>query len=700
MSLRKDQSGFKVNNLAKFKNAKVIGSGAFGDVLKARNSVTDEIVAIKKMKKRFTTWEECMALREVKSLCKLNHENIVKLKEVIREQDELNLVFEYLEMNLFQYYEKVKERGGSIPEDDIRKIMYQTIAGLAYMHRQGFFHRDMKPENLLMTSNLTTKIADFGLAREIRSRPPFTDYVSTRWYRAPEILLKSTSYNSPVDIFATGCIMAEIFMLSPLFMGQSEMDQLFKVTSLLGTPTQRTWPEGVRLAAQAGISFPSCSGVPLGDIVKFASKEAVRIISDMISWDPTKRPTAEKLLSLPYFQGSPYGGRFSQGVSPGLSEGSHHGSSNHSASAGLKIKESLISSSALSGKLKGLLPSNEESYGLKGTGKSKSIWGENDDDFGLKFDESNGFGTSKKEAEKKADPTGVHDDSFLEGIDFEHVGNPLQTKGSNSGHSKKNRQPSGTKLNLNQRREPENHGSDFIAHDLKIDKLLQDADAGLDFMYPPGPGAASSKSYPAGGYGKKPTDNDHLQINTRAIGGGYGTKQKPQYAFFSTPSNQMPSQYQGGSMSNQGTGLTLPNGGSSGAAGGLFGLFPDLPDRGGGPEADDPVISGPHNYNSGIGSNNRSGSLHLSNVYTGSPESNFDFGFSKSSLFGTNVNSKPKMNLHLPGGDLGLPSENTGSYGLNLNMNKPSYDSSYNKYGSNGLDHYTSINNSSLKLKF
>lgn len=112
---------------------------------------------------------------------------------------------------------------GGIPEEKIKSIMWQTLSGLAYMHKQGFFHRDMKPENLLMQGDVV-KIADMGLAREIRSRPPYTDYVSTRWYRAPEILLRSTTYNSPVDIFACGAIMAELFLLRPLFPGNNETD--------------------------------------------------------------------------------------------------------------------------------------------------------------------------------------------------------------------------------------------------------------------------------------------------------------------------------------------------------------------------------------------------------------------------------------------------------------------------------------------
>jgi len=104
------------------------------------------------------------------------------------------------------------------------------------MHRHGFFHRDLKPENLLCSGPELIKIADFGLAREIRSRPPFTDYVSTRWYRAPEVLLHSTNYGSTIDLWAMGCIMAELYTFRPLFPGSSEVDQLFKICSVLGTP--------------------------------------------------------------------------------------------------------------------------------------------------------------------------------------------------------------------------------------------------------------------------------------------------------------------------------------------------------------------------------------------------------------------------------------------------------------------------------
>jgi protein kinase len=105
----------------------------------------------------------------------------------------------------------------------------------------------LKPENLL-ESNGQIKIADFGLAREIRSKPPFTDYVSTRWYRAPEVILRAPNYNSPIDIFAIGAIMAELYRSWPLFPGNSETDQMQKICQILGSPTKEDWPEGFQLA--------------------------------------------------------------------------------------------------------------------------------------------------------------------------------------------------------------------------------------------------------------------------------------------------------------------------------------------------------------------------------------------------------------------------------------------------------------------
>lgn len=282
----------------RYKITKQLGDGTYGSVLKAVNRQTGEVTAIKKMKKKFYTWEECMQLREVKSLKKLNHPNIVKLKEVIRENDELFFVFEFMELNL---YELMKKRERHFPESKIRNMMYQIFQGLAFMHKHGFFHRDIKPENMLVKGE-TVKVADFGLAREIRSRPPYTDYVSTRWYHAPEVLLRSLSYSSPIDTWANGCIMAELFTLRPLFPGSSEADQIYKTCSVLGSPTMRSWPEGIKLASQMSFRFPQFVPTPLSSIIPNASSEAITLMQDLMLFDPNKRPTASQSLQYPFFQ--------------------------------------------------------------------------------------------------------------------------------------------------------------------------------------------------------------------------------------------------------------------------------------------------------------------------------------------------------------------------------------------------------------
>ncbi|KAG6801110.1 serine/threonine-protein kinase dyf-5 isoform X1 [Apis mellifera caucasica] len=276
-----------------------LGDGTFGSVVLGERIDTGEKVAIKRMKRKYYSWEEAMNLREVKSLKKLSHANVVKLKEVIRENDVLYFVFEYMKENLYQL---MKDRDKLFPEPVIRNIVYQVLQGLAFMHKHGFFHRDMKPENLLCMGPELVKIADFGLAREIRSRPPYTDYVSTRWYRAPEVLLHSTTYNSPIDIWAVGCIMAELYTFRPLFPGKSEIDEIFKICSVIGTPEKDDWPEGYQLAAAMNFKFPNFSRTSLSVLIPNAGQEAVILMEDMLQWNPIKRPTAQQSLRYPYFQ--------------------------------------------------------------------------------------------------------------------------------------------------------------------------------------------------------------------------------------------------------------------------------------------------------------------------------------------------------------------------------------------------------------
>ena len=301
--------------MEKYEVIKRLGGGSFDDVYLGKELATSDMVAIKVLKKKYRKLEQCYELREVQSLQKLckeslssqkGYDNIIKLKEIIFEKKngKLSLVFEYMETDL---YELMKKRSPSrLSEDEIKDITYQILLGLFHMHKYGFFHRDMKPENLLLTGK-KVKIADFGLAREIRSIPPFTEYVSTRYYRAPECILRSQNYNSPVDIWAVGCIMAEMYMHPmPLFYGASEKEVFIKICTTLGSPNKSNWHEGVNQASKIGMKYPQSSGTDLANIVIGASPEAIDLMKQMLKWAPNARATAASLLNHPFFNGCGY----------------------------------------------------------------------------------------------------------------------------------------------------------------------------------------------------------------------------------------------------------------------------------------------------------------------------------------------------------------------------------------------------------
>ena len=301
--------------MEKYEIIKRLGGGSFADVYLGKEYATSDLVAIKVLKKKYRKLEQCNELREVVSLqklCKENlssqkgYDNIIKLKEVIFEKKtgKLSLVFEYMETDL---YELMKKRSPSrLSEEEIKDITYQILLGLFHMHKYGFFHRDMKPENLLLTGK-KVKIADFGLAREIRSIPPFTEYVSTRYYRAPECILRSQNYNSPVDIWAVGCIMAEMYMHPmPLFYGASEKEVFVKICTTLGSPNKNNWSEGVNQASKIGIKYPQSPGTDLANIVIGASPDAIDVMKQMLQWSPNARATAATLLRHPFFSSCGY----------------------------------------------------------------------------------------------------------------------------------------------------------------------------------------------------------------------------------------------------------------------------------------------------------------------------------------------------------------------------------------------------------
>ncbi|KAF9208319.1 hypothetical protein BGZ49_009172 [Haplosporangium sp. Z 27] len=298
-----------------------MGNGSFGSVFQARHKVTGELVAIKKMKKKFTSQGECRSLQEVKALEVLRSgPNIIRLHHFFLEKKELHMVFELMEGNLYQL---IKDQNGlKLEESRIKSMVFQMLRGLQHMHAKGIMHRDMKPENILVTGDIV-KIADLGLARELKSRPPYTTYVSTRWYRSPEVLLKSSAYSCAVDLWATGAIAAELIGLKPLFPGNSDLDQVSRISKVLGSPAPRLsfadieassnapsgiggeWKDGVQMASRIGITFPTMPSRTLKSIISDASEEALELITGVLQYDPKNRQTAYQALHANWFKDMP-----------------------------------------------------------------------------------------------------------------------------------------------------------------------------------------------------------------------------------------------------------------------------------------------------------------------------------------------------------------------------------------------------------
>ena len=289
----------------KYQIIKIIGDGTYGQVYEGINKETNKKVAIKKLKNKMSSWEDCILQNEVRFLRKLNHENVVKLLEVIREQNsDVSYIFEYCDCNLFQFIENHRKQKMFISEMKIRNIIYQIICGVKYLHSCNIMHRDLKPENILMIiNNNLIKIADFGTAKEIPEykNNSLTDYVCTRWYRAPECTLKSTNYNEKIDVWAIGCIMAELYTLKPLFPGIDEFDQLNKILKIVGTPEYNEWPEGYALVQKLNIRLPNYNKSNLKQYVFNANDDAIDFLEFIFQLNPDKRPSCSELLKHPYF---------------------------------------------------------------------------------------------------------------------------------------------------------------------------------------------------------------------------------------------------------------------------------------------------------------------------------------------------------------------------------------------------------------
>ncbi|RVD89506.1 uncharacterized protein DFL_000510 [Arthrobotrys flagrans] len=281
-----------------------IGEGTYGVVYKARDlRHGGRFVALKKI--RLEQEDEGVpstAIREISLLKELNtNENIVRLHNIVHaDGHKLYLVFEFLDMDLKKYMETIP-KGVPLEPGLVKKFMSQLCSGVKFCHGRRILHRDLKPQNLLIDSNLNLKLADFGLARAFGvPLRTYTHEVVTLWYRAPEILLGSKQYSTGIDTWSIGCIFAEMVTRRPLFPGDSEIDEIFKIFSILGTPDDSTWP-GVSALPDYKTTFPQWDRKDLATQVKGLDEVGLDLLEQTLVYDPVGRISAKKACEHEYF---------------------------------------------------------------------------------------------------------------------------------------------------------------------------------------------------------------------------------------------------------------------------------------------------------------------------------------------------------------------------------------------------------------
>jgi cyclin-dependent kinase len=240
----------------------------------------------------------CTAIREISLLKELDHPNVVRLLEIIHDVDKLTLVFEFCDQDLKQHLDA---HFGILDHNKIKWFLYQLLKGVEYCHKRRVLHRDLKPQNLLISKkDNTLKLADFGLARAFTV--PVRNYspeVVTLWYRAPEVLMGFKNYSTPIDMWSIGCIFAEMKKGKPLFTGKTTEQQLMSIFKGLGTPTPEIYPKIVELP-QYRDDFPKYPGKDLSVLVPGLEEEGYDLLRKLLQYDPAKRPTAAEAMEHPY----------------------------------------------------------------------------------------------------------------------------------------------------------------------------------------------------------------------------------------------------------------------------------------------------------------------------------------------------------------------------------------------------------------
>jgi cyclin-dependent kinase 7 len=290
----------------RYEKQRVLGQGTYGVVYLAIDRCTAQPVALKKVRLAdYTAGLSMTAWRELRLLPELGgHPNVIALLDVFStKSSELYLVYEYCETDLEHL---ITERNLVLSQGDIKSCLRQLLEGVAACHENWVLHRDLKPSNVLVTTDGVLKLADFGLAR-VYAEPDLgteggrrmTHQVVTRWYRAPELLFGATAYGPAVDIWAVGCIFAELMRRVPFLPGQNDLDQLGKIAATLGAPTPDQWP-GVD-ALPAYLPFKSVQRQPLADLFRAAPPSAIDLLSRMLALNPNERISARDALEHAFF---------------------------------------------------------------------------------------------------------------------------------------------------------------------------------------------------------------------------------------------------------------------------------------------------------------------------------------------------------------------------------------------------------------
>nr|XP_023493723.1 cyclin-dependent kinase-like 2 [Equus caballus] len=298
--------------MEKYENLGLVGEGSYGMVMKCRNKDSGRIVAIKKfLESDDDKMVKKIAMREIKLLKQLRHENLVNLLEVCKKKKRWYLVFEFVDHTILDDLELFPN---GLDYQLVQKYLFQIINGIGFCHSHNIIHRDIKPENILVSQSGVVKLCDFGFARTLAAPGEvYTDYVATRWYRAPELLVGDVKYGKAVDVWAIGCLVTEMLMGEPLFPGDSDIDQLYHIMVCLGNLIPRHQELFYKNPAFAGVRLPEIKETePLERRYPKLSEVVIDLAKKCLHIDPDKRPFCAELLHHDFFHMDGFAERFSQ----------------------------------------------------------------------------------------------------------------------------------------------------------------------------------------------------------------------------------------------------------------------------------------------------------------------------------------------------------------------------------------------------